>query len=81
LSRPTVEIRTVEGKTYSCTPDGMPGDPDHSVSDAMLQAKFRDCISFSASDIPPANVERLIAMIWDLEKVGNVAEIAGLLVP
>src|SRR6185295_8705161 len=44
LSRPTVEIRTTGGRTYSCTPDGVPGDHNHPVSDAMLEAKFWDCV-------------------------------------
>ena len=46
LSRPTVEIRTRDGRVFSCTPDGVPGDPAHPVGWDLLEAKFRDCISF-----------------------------------
>ena len=81
LSRPTVEINTTDGRTYSCTPDGMPGDPDHPVSDAMLVEKFRDCISFSATKIPHENIERAIDMIFDLENVTDAADIVRLLAP
>jgi 2-methylcitrate dehydratase PrpD len=81
LSRPTVEICTTDGRKYSCTPDGMPGDPDHPVSDAMLVAKFRDCVSFSSTKIPLENLERAIDMIGDLEKVSDAADIVRLLVP
>jgi 2-methylcitrate dehydratase PrpD len=79
LSRPTVEIRVKSGKVYSCTPDGVPGDPRHPVSDELLEAKFRDCVSFSARPIPAENVERAIRMINDLENLADVTEIVRLL--
>jgi 2-methylcitrate dehydratase PrpD len=81
LSRPTVEIRVKGGKVFSCTPDGVPGDPRHPVSDDLLETKFRDCVSFSARKVPEANVGRAIAMIRDLENVPDVTEIVRLLVP
>lgn len=79
LSRPTVEIRTTDGRFYSCTPEGVPGDQDHPVSDAMLQSKFRDCVSFSTTAIAPETADQAIAMIADLENVPDVAEIVRLL--
>lgn len=81
LSRPTVEIRTRDGKTYSCRPDGVPGDPDHPVSDAMLEAKFRDCVSFSAVNIPGSNVDRALESIHHLEEMTDVGGLIRLLVP
>lgn len=81
LSRPTVEVRTKEGKVYSCRADGVPGDPNHPVSDAQLEAKFRDCISFSARKIPAQNVDKAIRLIRDLENLPDAAEILGLLMP
>lgn len=81
LSRPTVEIRTTDGRLYSCRPEGVPGDPHHPVDDAMLEAKFRDCVSFSAAPIPPANIERAVALIGNLEAVADVADIIRTLVP
>jgi 2-methylcitrate dehydratase PrpD len=81
LSRPTVEVLMKNGARYSCTPDGVPGDPDHPVSDALLEAKFRDCVSFSALDIPDENVERAIALIRDLEHLDDVTTILRLLMP
>jgi 2-methylcitrate dehydratase PrpD len=81
LSRPLVEIRTRAGGVYTCRPEGVPGDPSHPVSDAMLEAKFRDCVSFSARPVPEENVERAIAAIRDLERLPDVTEILRLLVP
>jgi 2-methylcitrate dehydratase PrpD len=81
LSRPTVEIRTKSGKVYSCRPDGVPGDPDHPVSQGLIEAKFRDCLSFSARPIAAASIDRVIALIDELETLPDVAEIMRLLVP
>jgi 2-methylcitrate dehydratase PrpD len=47
LSRPTVEICTREGRVFSCTPDGVPGDPAHPVGWDLLEAK-----SGTASPLP-----------------------------
>ena len=81
LSRPTVEIRTKDGTLHSCRPEGVPGDPDHPVSDELLEAKFRDCVSFSATTIPASAVDRAIALIRDLENVSDATEIIRALVP
>ena len=81
LSRPTVEIRTRDGTVYRCKPAGVPGDPSLPVDDALLEAKFRDCVSFCVEPIAAANVERAIALIRDLENVPDVTEIVRLLTP
>lgn len=81
LSRPTVEIRMKDGRMFSCRPDGVPGDPAHPVSDELLEAKFRDCVSFSAVPIPRANVDKAIELIRNLENVDDVTQIVRLLVP
>jgi 2-methylcitrate dehydratase PrpD len=81
LSRPTVEIEMKDGRRYSCRPEGVPGDPAHPVSDELLEAKFRDCVSFSELSVPPENVERAIELVRDLENVTDVTQILRLLVP
>lgn len=81
LSRPTVDVRMKDGRVYSCRPDGVPGDPSHPVSDALLEAKFRDCVSFSAKPVPMDDVDDAIAMIRDLENVRDASEIVRLLAP
>jgi hypothetical protein len=43
-----VEIKTKDGRVLAHQPDGVPGDPRHPVDTALLEAKFRDCVSFSA---------------------------------
>ncbi len=81
LSRPSVEIRMRSGEAYTCRPDGVPGDPKHPVSDELLEVKFRDCISFSATPIPSENATRAIERIRNLEHVHDVTEIVRLLTP
>lgn len=81
LSRPTVEIRTTDGRLFSCKPSGVPGDPSHPVSDVLLEAKFRDCVSFSATPVPAGNIDKAIALMRDLENVADATDIIRLLVP
>lgn len=81
LSRPTVEIRMKDGQVHSCRPEGVPGDPLHPVSDELLEAKFRDCVSFSAKPIAQSAVDRAIALVRDLENVSDATEIVRLLTP
>jgi 2-methylcitrate dehydratase PrpD len=79
LSRPTVEIRLRDGRTLSRKADGVPGDPRHPVSQAQLEAKFRDCLSFAAKPVSQLNIERAIALIGDLENLDDAAEIVRVL--
>ena len=74
-SRPTVEVRTSDGRVLQCRPDGMPGDPRNPVPTQRLEAKFRDCVSFAARPVKPANVERAIEIIRNLEDLADAAEI------
>ena len=60
---------------------GVPGDPKHPVTREAIEAKFRDCVAFSAKPLEQANVDRAIALVRDLENVGDVAEIMELLTP
>jgi 2-methylcitrate dehydratase PrpD len=79
LSRPTVEIRTRDGRMLTCTPDSVPGDPRNPVSPSLLEAKFRDCISFSATPISRENADRALDMINHLEDVEDVRDLIRLL--
>jgi len=75
LSRPTVEIRTRDGRVLRSTPNGVPGDPAHPVGWGLLEAKFRDCISFSAKPLDPAAADRVIELVHDLERLQDATEI------
>jgi 2-methylcitrate dehydratase PrpD len=79
LSRLTVEIRTRDGRVFSCTPDGVPGDPMHPVSWGQLEAKFRDCVSFAHRPLTRAGVERIIELVHDLDRLVDATDILNLL--
>src|SRR5690606_36502789 len=57
---PTVEIRTTDGRVLACRAETIPGDPDDPVDWDLLEAKFRDCVSFAARPVAPAKIERSI---------------------
>lgn len=78
LSRPTIEIHTRDGRQFSCTPDGVPGDPAHPVGWDLLEAKFRDCVSFAHRPLIPGGVERMIELVHDLDRLNDAAEILDL---
>lgn len=78
-SRPTVEIRTRDGRLLQHRPDGMPGDPRNPVSTQRLEAKFRDCVSFAAKPVRPANVERAIELVRNLDSLADAADIVRVL--
>ena len=79
LARPVVEIEMNDGRVLREQAIGMPGDPEHPVSQELLESKFRDCIAFSAQPIAKANAERAIERVRDLDHVEDVAEIVELL--
>ena len=74
-----VEIRTTDGRTLVRHADAVPGDPDNPVGNELLEAKFRDCISFSVKPVPARNIERVIESVRNLESVSDVGEIIRLL--
>jgi 2-methylcitrate dehydratase PrpD len=78
-SKPTVEIHTRDGKVITHQADRVPGDAKSPVELEFLEAKFRDCVSFSAKPIAQDNVERALSLIRDLEHVPDVTEIFRLL--
>ena len=79
VGKTTVEIRTRDGRVVSCRPTGVPGDPNNPVYRKLLEAKFRDCVSFSAKPVPARNVDQAIQMVWNLEELADATEIIRLL--
>jgi 2-methylcitrate dehydratase PrpD len=78
-SKPTVEIHTRDGNVLKHQADRVPGDAKTPVELEFLEAKFRDCVSFSAKPIAKENIERALALIRELERVPDVIEIVRLL--
>jgi 2-methylcitrate dehydratase PrpD len=78
LSRPTVEIRTKDGRVFSCTPDSVPGDPTSPVGWDLLEAKFRDCVSFAHRPLIQGGAERMIELVHQLDCLEDATEIIHL---
>ena len=55
-------------------------DPKQRVGWDVIEAKFRDCVSFAAKPLISKNIDRVIALVRDLENQRDVTEIVRLLI-
>jgi 2-methylcitrate dehydratase PrpD len=79
VSRTAVEIVTKDGRRFEHRSAGVPGDPQNPVTWEALEAKFRDCVSFSARPVPAEHVERTIALVRNLERAADATAVMSLL--
>lgn len=79
VSKTSVEIVTKDGRRFEHRSTSVPGDPKNPVGWERLEAKFRDCVSFSAKSIDAASLDRAVGKIRDLEKLSDATEIVRLL--
>jgi 2-methylcitrate dehydratase PrpD len=79
VSRTAVEIVTRDGRRFECRSTSVPGDPKNPVSWERLEAKFRDCVSFSAKPVSRDAAGRAVEMIRKLETAPDVTEVVRLL--
>lgn len=64
-----------DGSSYTEQVAHATGSPDNPVTDAQLERKFRE---LAGSVLPKARVKRLLATLWQLERVADVGEIIKL---
>jgi 2-methylcitrate dehydratase PrpD len=64
-----------DGNSYTEQVAHATGSPDNPVTDAQLERKFRE---LAGSALPKARVQRLLAALWQLERVVDVGEIIKL---
>ena len=76
---PAVEIKTVDGRVLQCHPKTLPGNPDNPVDWALLETKFRDCVSFAERPMDKATADRIIESVHELEKLPDATEIIRML--
>ncbi|MFC2067255.1 MmgE/PrpD family protein [Chloroflexota bacterium] len=79
LGGAVVSIKTKDGKEYSKKLYYVKGHPKNPMSMDEVIEKFRKCLPFSAKKLPERNVEQIIEMVGELEKVDDVSKIARLL--
>ena len=75
INKTVVEIKDRNGASYQQTVTSIPGDPNNSVPQADVEAKFRDCASFAFKPISPADIERVIQLVANLENEADATEI------
>jgi 2-methylcitrate dehydratase PrpD len=74
-----VEIHTTTGAVLQQDAPLALGHPDHRMSEVRLRAKFVDCLSAGAKPIPPAQGERIAALVLQLEDVQDIEALMPLL--
>ncbi|WP_068874795.1 MULTISPECIES: MmgE/PrpD family protein [unclassified Phenylobacterium] len=82
--RPTSVEVFARGKVFKGSADfcrGDPWEPDFAATDDELKDKFRELAAQSQSPLArkPANVERLLELIDDLEAVDDVRDLVGVI--
>lgn len=75
----SVKIRLKDGRSFIQLCTDIVGTPTRPMSEARLLAKFRDCLSYRDRPMVAEDVNRLIDMIENIEKLTNLAELGALL--
>ena len=78
LTPASMEIKTMQGKTFSKRVDIVYGNPKTPLSDDDLIAKFKDCASYSRNFLDDCKIEKIIERILHLEEVEDMREITTL---
>jgi 2-methylcitrate dehydratase PrpD len=73
-----IEIELTDGRRIGGRADFGKGSPANPMSDEELAHKFRECAAWGK--LPEANAEKVIELVFGLEKLKNVRELTRLLV-
>ncbi|MGQ0750187.1 MAG: MmgE/PrpD family protein [Betaproteobacteria bacterium] len=74
-----IDIELNDGRTISGRADFGKGSPVNPMSDAELTDKFRECAAWGK--LPGAQAEKVIDMVYGLEKLKSIRELMRLLAP
>jgi len=75
-----VEIKTVDGRSYTRYVEYAKGHPKNPMTMDEIAEKFRQCAQFSARPFQPARIAQIIESVTNLETIGDVRQIAELMV-
>lgn len=73
-----VEVRTVDGRTYTQEVKYRRGNPENPLTDAELEAKFRQ---LAEPHLGPSRASAVIQRVWSLEQVTHVRDLISLFQP
>jgi 2-methylcitrate dehydratase len=76
LQRVVVSIRTTDGKEHTKQVDFPKGDPRNPLSDREVEEKFE---ALAAPVLTDTAMRKVKDAVWNLEQVGTIAELMGLL--
>lgn len=74
-----MEVLTKSGATYNKRIDFAAGFAERPLGTEEIVEHFQSCISFSKGILPPDNIEKLVSLVNELEKVKDVRDLIPLL--
>jgi 2-methylcitrate dehydratase PrpD len=75
-----IEIKMKNGKTHSKLMETATGSPEKPATFEDVVSKYYGCIDFSERQMPKENAAKVIDMVKDLDKLGDIRELLKLLV-
>ena len=72
-----IEIELSDGRKIGGRADFGKGSPANPMSDEELSNKFRECAAWGK--LPRANAEKIIDLVFNLEKLGSIRKLTALL--
>lgn len=76
-----IEVVCSEGKSASMELEPPSGSPDNPLTSKQLTEKFRDCAAHALRPTSTSSVEKIIALILDMEVMDDSRELINLSVP
>jgi 2-methylcitrate dehydratase PrpD len=70
-----ITVRASGGRSVTIEATDPRGSPEKPLSDAQLEAKFRDCARNAVCPLGDADVDAVLAKIWHLDKMSDVREL------
>ena len=71
----SITVRRTDGRSATIEGTGPIGSPEKPLSDARLEAKFRDCAANAVRTLPGASVDAALAAIAELEDLPDAREL------
>ena len=76
-----IQMKMKDGHTYAKQVNYPKGNPDKPMTKNELIEKFFDCSELLAEPIGRADLEQVIELVLNLEKINDITQIISLLVP
>jgi 2-methylcitrate dehydratase PrpD len=71
----SLRIETQNGRTYSKSSEFPCGHPDNPMSDEAFVSKFMDCAKYSAKKFSKRTLNKIVALILNLEEIKDISEL------